>query len=242
MNNILHTIGKSYKGTFATFIKYNLKVVFGNKFVYFLGASLLFYLLITSISLFGADSVSVEGVYYQLMFPAFLLIFFPTTYGIQNDEDARILEILFGIPNYRYKIWLVRLVMAFFMVFWFIFLMANLSSLILINVPTWEMTARLMVPVVLFGMLGFFFSTVVKNGNGTAVVVVVIGLIVWILVELLESSPWNVFLNPFDLPGNMSESVWASIVLKHIRTWSIISLVAGLWGLLNLQNREKFIK
>ncbi|MBK3517814.1 hypothetical protein [Carboxylicivirga marina] len=224
------------------FIKYNLKIVFGNKFVYFLGASLIFYLLITSISLFAADSVSVEGVYYQLMFPAFLLIFFPTTYGIQNDEDARILEILFGIPNYRYKIWLVRLVMAFFMVFWFIFLMTNLSSFLLINIPVWEMTLRLMVPVLLFGMLGFFFSTVVKNGNGTAVVVVIIGLLVWLFTEFMEGSPWNVFLNPFDLPSGMSEIVWDSVVLKHMRTWLIVASVASLWGLLNLQNREKFIK
>ena len=224
------------------FISYNLKIVFGNKFVYFLGASLIFYLLITSISLFAADSVSVEGVYFQLMFPAFLLIFFPTTYGIQNDEDARILEILFGIPNYRYKIWLVRLCMAFFMVFWFIFLMTNLSSVLLINVPIWEMTLRLMVPVMLFGMLGFFFSTVVKNGNGTAVIVVLIGLLVWILNGFLEASPWNIFLNPFELPSGMSETVWVSIVQKHIRTWLIVASVAALWGLLNLQRRERFIK
>ncbi|MCG8579868.1 MAG: hypothetical protein MI866_08130 [Bacteroidales bacterium] len=224
------------------FIRYNLKIVFGNKFVYFLGASLIFYLLITSINLFASDSVSVEGVYFQLMFPAFLLIFFPTTYGIQNDEDARILEILFGIPNYRYKIWLVRLVMAFFMVFWFIFLMANLSSVLLINVPVWEITLRLMVPVSLFGMLGFFFSTVVKNGNGTAVIIVIIGLIVWLFSGFLEASPWNIFLNPFDLPSGMSETVWSNVVLKHMRTWLIVGLVAGLWGLLNLQNREKFIK
>ncbi|WP_430816682.1 hypothetical protein [Carboxylicivirga sp. RSCT41] len=224
------------------FIRYNLKIVFGNKFVYFLGASLIFYLLITSINLFASDSVSVEGVYFQLMFPAFLLIFFPTTYGIQNDEDARILEILFGIPNYRYKIWLVRLVMAFFMVFWFIFLMANLSGVLLINVPVWEITLRLMVPVLLFGMLGFFFSTVVKNGNGTAVIVVIIGLIVWLFSGFLEASPWNIFLNPFELPSGMSETVWSNVVLKHMRTWLIVALVAALWGLLNLQQREKFIK
>ncbi|MCT4590479.1 MAG: hypothetical protein N4A71_21810 [Carboxylicivirga sp.] len=224
------------------FIRYNLKIVFGNKFVYFLGAALIFYLLITSISLFAADTVSVHGVYFQLMFPAFLLIFFPTTYGIQNDEDARILEILFGIPNYRYKIWLVRLLMSFFMVFWFIFLMTNLSGILLINVPVFEMTMRLMVPVGLFGMLGFFFSTVVKNGNGTAVIVVIIGLVVWLLTEFLEASAWNVFLNPFDIPSGMSETVWVSIVKKHIRTWLIVASVAGLWGLLNLQRRERFIK
>jgi len=229
--------------TFGSLIRYNLKVVFGNKFVYFLGASLIFYLLITSINFFSKNSIAtVEGVYYQLMFPAFLLIFFPTTYGIQNDEDARILEILFGIPNYRYKVWLVRIVMTLFMVFWFIFLMANLSSVILTNVPTWQITLRLMVPVTLFGMLGFCFSTVVKNGNGSAVIVVIIGLVVWILSDFISESSWNIFLNPFDLPGNMSENVWATVVGKHQRTWLIVSVVAGLWGLLNLQQREKFIK
>jgi len=242
MNKIVSQFKGSKTGVFLKFIRYNLKIVFGNKFVYFLGAALIFYLLITSISLFAADAVSVKGVYFQLMFPAFLLIFFPTSYGIQNDEDARILEILFGIPNYRYKVWLVRLVMAFFMVFWFIFLMANLSSVLLIHVPIWEITCRLMVPVMLFGMLGFFFSTVIKNGNGTAVVVVLIGLLVWLFSSFLQDSPWNVFLNPFDMPADMSESVWVSIVLKHLRTWLIVSVVTGLWGLLNLQQREKFIK
>jgi len=242
MENLKYSLKKGINGTYITFIRYNLKVVFGNKFVYFLGASLIFYFLVTLINLFTSDSESIQGVYYQLMFPAFLLIFFPTAYGIQNDEDARILEILFGIPNYRYKIWLLRLVIAYFIVFWFIFIMASLSSVLIINVPKWEMTMRLMVPVGFIGMMGFFFSTVVKNGNGTAVVVVIIGLLAWILIEILGHSAWNLFLNPFDLPDNMSEVVWANIVGKHIRTWLIISVVAGLWGLLNLQQREKFIK
>ena len=242
MENLKYSLKKGINGTYITFIRYNLKVVFGNKFVYFLGASLIFYFLVTLINLFTSDSESIQGVYYQLMFPAFLLIFFPTSYGIQNDEDARILEILFGIPNYRYKIWLLRLVIAYFIVFWFIFIMASLSSVLIINVPKWEMTLRLMVPVGFIGMMGFFFSTVVKNGNGTAVVVVIIGLLAWILIEILGNSAWNLFLNPFDLPNDMSEVVWANIVSKHIRTWLIISVVAGLWGLLNLQQREKFIK
>ncbi len=242
MNKIKYYLNKVMSGSSITFVKYNLKVVFGNKFVYFLGSSLIFYFLVTLINLFTSDTETVQGVYYQLMFPAFLLVFFPTSYGIQNDEDARILEILFGIPNYRYKVWLFRLAISFFIVFWFVFILASLSSILLINVPKWEMTLRLMVPVVLIGMLGFFFSTVIKNGNGTAVIVVIIGLLAWIFMEILGNSGWNLFLNPFDLPSNMSEAVWANIVLKHIRIWTIVSVVAGLWGLLNLQQREKFIK
>lgn len=44
--------------------------------------------------------------YSMLLVPSILLIFYPTCFGIQNDQDAKTLEIIFGIPNYRYKIWL----------------------------------------------------------------------------------------------------------------------------------------
>ncbi len=227
--------------TIISLMRYNLKVVFGNKFVYFLGASILFYLLITVLNFFSETPESIEGVYYQLMFPALLIVFFPTVYGIQNDEDARILEIIFGIPNYRYKVWLVRLFMIMVMAFVYLLFISLLSNIILVNVPVLKMTIRLMVPITFFSMIGFFFSTTVKNGNGTAVIVVILGLIAWILTDPLESSKWNIFLNPFKLPKGMSEQVYQSIVDSNHITFLIISLVAILWGLINLQNREKFV-
>ena len=59
-----------------------------------------------------------EGLIYNiLMFPCLLLIFYPAVFGIQNDEDSRILEILFGIPDYRYKVWGVRLLMIYVVIF-----------------------------------------------------------------------------------------------------------------------------
>jgi hypothetical protein len=227
--------------TLISLMRYNLKVVFGNKFIYFLGASILFYLLITSLNFFSETPESIEGVFYQLMFPALLIIFFPTVYGIQNDEDARILEIIFGIPNYRYKVWLIRLFMILIMAFVYLLFISFLSNIILLNVPVFKMTMRLMVPITFFSMIGFFFSTMVKNGNGTAVIVVVLGLIAWILTEPLASSKWNIFLNSFKLPKGMTEQVYQNVVDGNHITFLIASLVAILWGLINLQNREKFV-
>jgi hypothetical protein len=232
----------SFSITVLSLMKYNLKVVFGNKFIYFLGASIIFYLLITAINLFSEDTVSIEGVYYQLMFPSLLLVFFPTSYGIQNDEDTRILEILFGIPNYRYKVYLIRLMMALLLAFAYILFIAFLSGYILMSVPVLKMALRLMVPIVFFGLTGFLFSTLVKNGNGTAVIMVILGLIAWILTDFLESSKWNVFLNPFDLPSGMSEVVYKNVVESNQLIFLITGLVALLWGLINLQAREKFVK
>ncbi len=239
---ILKTYKTSFLSTIISLMRYNLKVVFGNRFVYFLGASVLFYLLITALNFFSDDPETIEGVYYQLMFPSLLIIFFPTVYGIQNDEDARILEIIFGIPNYRYKVWLVRLFMILVMAFGYLLVISFFSNLILLNVPILKMTLRLMVPITFFSMMGFFFSTLVKNGNGTAVVMVILGLIAWMLApDMLASSKWNVFLNPFKLPRGMSEQVYQNVVDSNHIIFLIASLVAILWGLINLQNREKFV-
>ena len=227
--------------TIISLMRYNLKVVFGNKFVYFLGASVLFYLLITGLNFFSDEPATIESVYYQLMFPSLLIIFFPTVYGIQNDEDARILEIIFGIPNYRYKVWLVRLFMILVMAFVYLIFISFLSNILLVNVPVMKMTLRLMVPVTFFSMLGFFFSTLVKNGNGSAVLMVLVGLAAWIMSDTLRASKWNVFLNPFQLPRNMSETVYQSVVESNQLIFLIAALIALLWGLINLQNREKFV-
>jgi cell division protein FtsW (lipid II flippase) len=104
-----------------------------------------------------------------------------------------------------------------------------------------KMTLRLMVPVTFFSMLGFFFSTLVKNGNGSAVLMVLVGLAAWIMSDTLQASKWNVFLNPFQLPRNMSETVYQSVVESNQLIFLIAALIALLWGLINLQNREKFV-
>ncbi len=230
MNNLVHIV------------KYNLKIIFGNRFVYFLGASLLFYLLFTSIALFSGETVGVDDVYYQLIFPGILLMFFPTSFGVQNDEDARILEILFGIPNYRYKVWLVRLSIIFVMVFVIVTILAFFNSYLLVELPVIEMGAQLIVILVLFGTLGFLFSTIVKNGNGTAVIMVIIGLILWFFHGFSNLSKWNVFLNPFSTPTRISESLFQTMLFQNRLIIISVSVVAVLWGLINLQKREKFIR
>lgn len=98
-----------------------------------------------------------------------------------------------------------------------------------------------MIPVIFLGMMAFMFSTFIRNGNGTAVVMIIFGLFFLILQDPLRKSQWNVFLNPFDPAYDVSETTWAIITLKNriiLITGSIIFLLAAL---LNLQKREKFM-
>ena len=97
--------------------RYSLRIIFANKFIYFFLAAIIFFLLVTVIHLFSTSNAEVSDVYYLLLFPGLLLIFYPAAFGIQNDEDSRMLENIFAIPNYRYKVWLPRLVMIYLLVF-----------------------------------------------------------------------------------------------------------------------------
>ncbi len=226
-------------------IRYNIKVIFGNKFVYFLGGSFIFFLLITGISLFSSTLPDAGVLYYQLLFPALLLIFFPTVYGIQNDEDVRILEILFSIPNYRFKIWMVRMLIILLMVWAVILFLSFLDNFILLRHNILALSLQLMVPVTFFGTIGFFFSTIIRNGHGAAVVVIILAIIAWfmeILSNELSIMTWSVFFNPFDMPSDTSTVVWDLAVVRNRTFLLVVSIVAVLWGLLNLQQRQKFMR
>lgn len=221
--------------------RYNLKIIFANRFLYFLLAAFIFFIVVTIIQLFSDSAPEIGDVYFILMFPGLLLIFYPTSFGIQNDSDACMLEIIFGIPNYRYKVWLVRLLMIFIIEFFVLILFCVLSNFAITQIPVLEMTCQLMYPITFIGMLAFMFSTVVRTGNGTSVIIVVIGLAFWIATDFLEESKWNLFLNPFEVPSGMNETIFADVLYNN-RVYMLVGIILlMLTGLFNLQKRERFV-
>jgi hypothetical protein len=222
-------------------ILYNLRIIFANKFIWFLAGSVVFYLGLSVIYVFEATVSRVEDLYGVYIFSGILLVFYPAVFGIQNDQDARTIEILFGIPNYRYKVWLVRVLLIFIIAYIIMLGFIFLSSILIIKMPVIKMTSQVMVPVLFLGMMSFMLSTMIRNGNGTAVVMIIFGIIFMIMQDPLRKSQWNVFLNPFDLPYDVNETTWAIIVLKSRITLITCTILALLAALFNLQKREKFM-
>ncbi|MBI5008796.1 MAG: hypothetical protein HZB98_03930 [Bacteroidia bacterium] len=223
-------------------VVYNLRIIFANKFIWFLAGSVLFYLGLSVIYVFANDISKMDDLYGVFLFSGLLLVFYPAVFGIQNDQDARTIEILFGIPNYRYKVWLVRILLIFLVAFLIMLVFTFLSSVLIVKFRILMVTLQVMVPVLFMGMLAFLLSTVVRNGNGTAVIMIIIGLVYLILIDSsLGRSQWNIFLNPYEVPRGINETSWAIITLKNriiLITGSVIFLLGAL---LNLQKREKFM-
>jgi hypothetical protein len=226
---------------FYKMIIYNLRIIFANKFIWFLAGSVIFYLGLSVIYVFDTDVSNMRDLYNIFLFSGILLVFYPSVFGIQNDQDSRTIEILFGIPNYRYKVWLVRITLIFVITFLIMLIFTFLSSVLIVKFRFANMTAQVMVPVLFLGIMAFMLSTVIRNGNGTAVLMIIFGIFFMILSDSLSKSQWNVFLNPYEAPYDVNETTWAIITLKNrifLITGSIIFL---LFALFNLQKREKFM-
>ena len=101
----------------------------------------------------------------------------------------------------------------------------------------------LMFPILFFGNLAFMFSTITRSGNGTAVLMIIIGiaLLIFSNTPLIERSFWNILLNPFSIPRNSLPVIWESIIIKSRIFLLVASTIWMLIGLLNLQKREKFV-
>ena len=222
-------------------VRYNLKIIFANRFIWFLVAAFAFFLFFAFQTVWNRGTLNEGTVYNLLIFPGILLIFYPSVFGIQNDDDSRMLEILFGIPNYRYKVWLVRLIMIYILIFIIILGFAAVASVLLYKIDIPEMAYQLMYPIIFMGSMAFMFSTVIKNGNGTAVTMVLIGVALIILQDTIERTQWNVFLNPFQIPNNFNEIIWQGLITKNRIFLGVGVVVFILYGLFNLQKREKFV-
>jgi len=225
-------------------IQYNLKIIFAGKFFWFLLASFAFFAFFMFNIAWNRGEINEGAIYGMLLFPCLLLIFYPVVFGIQNDEDNRILEIIFGIPNYRYKVWGFRMLMVYVANFFILALFAYIARLLLYPVNIAEMAAQLLFPMLFFGNMAFMFSTITRSGNGTAVIMIIIGLVFSTFmgsINTIRNSFWNVFINPFIIPTNIHPVIWQDIIIKSRIFLILCGVVFLLIGLLHLQKREKFM-
>lgn len=226
---------------FLLMVKSNIKVVFGNKFIYFLLAALAFFLFLMIVNLFSDNILNEELCYNIMLPPALILIFYPTTFALQNDDDTKTLEMIFGVPNYRYKVYLFRFVMIAVITFGMLLVFGALNYLALLSFNVWTMAVQLLFPVLFCGALCFMLASMLKSGTSTAVIAIILGLGLWLLGNVLgDTSSWNLFFNPFKT--SELSLIRFNELLLHNRIYISIGLITFvLTTLFQLQKRERLI-
>jgi hypothetical protein len=132
-------------------------------------------------------------------------------------------------------------VLIYLLVFVILLLLALFCSWALVEFPILNMAWHLMFPIFFMGSLAFLLSTFIRNGIGTGVVIIIIGVFFMALIDLVEKTKWNLFLNPFNVPDGMSETAWKAIVHDNRVILFVGIILALLGGLTSLQKRERFM-
>lgn len=221
--------------------KYNFKILFGGKYIVFVIIALLLFAGLLFNTAYDGNVISEEAVFTCLIIPSMLLLFYPATYGIQKDEETKILEIFFCIPNYMYKVWLLRLLFVFVACYLDVLLFSYLAHLLLCPVEIFLMTYSVMFVVLFFGAFAFFLSTVIKSGNGVAVVLIGIFSLLVGIGSAYDTTMWNILLNPFREIDEIHPEIWESTIKNNRLLLSISSIGLILLSLNNLRRREKLL-
>ncbi len=225
-----------------TFFRYNTANVFSGRAVYFMILASAVFLAVVILNLVGREAAfTSQKIYDLLLIPGILLVFYPAVFAIQNDKDAGMIETLFGIPDYRYKVWLTRYFTLYLMVAALLFVLAIFCRVGLADFPLGKMVLQLMVPVVFLGSLAFFTASQTGSGLGTAVIMVVIILFFWLFRGSLEGSSWYLFHNPFTSTDQIRTVILIKTTIANRLYFISGSLFLTMLALLRLQKREKFI-
>lgn len=228
--------------TAMAFLRYSASQVFASKFVYFTLLAVALFVSVTVVYTLDAEAPpDTATVYYFLLVPGIVLVFYPAAYSIQHDQDAGMLETLFGIPDYRFKVWLVRLVVQLAIITILLAGLAMLCRLGLAHFSVPWMVLHLMFPLAFLTGLGFLLGALFRSGNGAAVSLVVLIVVFWVSMEPLGDSPWSLFHNPFARTGVLHEFVQSDTNLRNRAYLAAGTVLSTLFGLLRLRDREGFI-
>lgn len=84
-------------------------------------------------------------------------------------------------------------------------------------------------------------AALTRSGSGTAVILVLLILFIWIASESIKASSLYLFHNPFQIVDQMETMILAETTLLNRIYLLVGAIITTLFGLLRLQHREKFI-
>ena len=224
------------------FVRYTASQVFAGKFIYFVLLALgLFCTFVVVNALQEEVPPNAASVYYFLLVPGLLLAFYPSAYAIQSDADARMLETLFGIPDYRFKVWLARHLVQQLVIAAILLLLALLCDFALAPLPVGSLVFHLIFPIGFLSSVGFMFAALFRSGNGAAAVMLMATLAFWILHEAVGGTRWSIFINPFDAT-DAGDYFARRAEVYYSRAYLLAGIgLTTLLALLRLQDRERFV-
>ncbi|MDA0747324.1 MAG: ABC transporter permease subunit, partial [bacterium] len=173
--------------------------------------------------------------------PGAVLAIYLTMDMVAGERDRDTLEILFSTSSSHYRIWAIRLVAVFSVLGASLITMSGLAYVLFAEFPFVWAGLNAFLPAFLICGLTFYFSVACRSSNAAAMLALGCLVLVLLTHTTMASSPFAIFLNPFDPPPGTDDALWDDRVL--LNRLSVVALGIGLigLGLRKMKSRERLL-
>lgn len=229
--------------TLARFFQLSASIVFHRKLVFMVGGVVAYYGILYAFAYFRPDEgFSVEQALRVLVeTPGTVIAIYLTMDLVAGERDKDTLEILFSTATSHYTTWGIRLITVSLLLLVTIVTMSTVSYFFFAEFPFFWGGLNAFVAALFVTCLTFLFSVFCRSGNAAAMLSVGVLLLVLITSNLLENTPYFLFLNPFQPPANVDEVIWLERSIYNRATVIGLSGLFVFFALRRMNFREKVL-
>ncbi len=221
----------------------SFQIVFHRKLLFMGGGILAYYAILYALAVFrpGEGFSAIQALHILVEAPGTVLAIYLTMDLVAGERDRDTLEVLFSTSASHYKIWMVRMLSIYVVLGVSLVAMSTLCYFLFAEFLVVEGALNAFLPAFLVANLTFFFSVTFRSGNAAGMLS--LGFLILILLASgpLRDTPYFLFLNPFDPPIGVDDTLWEDQVLVNRAGVAALGCVLLFLALRRMEGRERLL-
>lgn len=173
--------------------------------------------------------------------PGIALAIYLTMDLVAGERDRNTLETLFSTTSSHYRIWTIRMVGVYLVLAATLMGMTVAAYFVFAELPIFRGALNAFLPACFAAGLAFYFSVLCRSGNAAAMLSTGVMALALIVSESMPDSPFVLFLDSFDPPVGMEDTLWGDRVLLNRMAVALFSGLLLLIGLRKMEARERLV-
>ncbi len=236
----------TWRALFATqlrFLYLSMQIIFHRKLIFMGVGIVVYYGILYAIAIVRPnEGFSVEQALHILVeAPGTVLAIYLTMDLVAGERDRDTMEILFSTATSHYTTWGMRLFAVMNILLGAIMCMSITSYYLFAEFPYGWGGANAFAPAFFLACVTFLFSVFCRSGNAAAMLALGVLVLVLITSNLLQETPYFLFLNPLMPPSGIDERVWLENALFNRLGVFTLGFLFVFLGLRRMELRETIL-
>ncbi|MDE2887100.1 MAG: hypothetical protein OXR72_02730 [Gemmatimonadota bacterium] len=219
------------------------RIIFHRKLIFMAMGILVYYAAMYAFAVWRPDEgfgVS-KALHVLVEIPGIALAIYLTMDLVAGERDRNTLETLFSTTSSHYRIWTIRMVGVYLVLAGTLMGMTVVAYYFFAELPILRGGFNAFLPACFAAGLTFYFSVVCRSGNAAAMLATGVMGLTLVASQSMPDSPFVLFLESFDPPVGMEDTLWGDRVLLNRLAVALLSGLLLYAGLRKMESRERLV-